>query len=512
MYARSREIFHTIRLQLARLSLAPLVVVILTLTAWLLGGEDWLLVAAVVLPLSLIFGYKTSQPPAFQSSGEDALTGLLTKNGLMEGISRNLVSLRATGSTTAVVAIEINNLSRMRSKFGDAAAEQALRVTSDRIGAALRQSDLIARVGDARFVVCLDPIRKLDLEDCLQLANRLQMAVEEPITLKAASLHLCSSVGFCQETRAPGPEAKPLFDAAILALEEALRNEASAIRTYSGDMRQRAARRDRTEAEALSALDQEQIIAWFQPQVSTDTGKITGFEALARWQHPTRGKLAPRDFLPAMERAGQLGRLSERMLELSLEALVNWQKSGIRVETVGVNFSKEDFSDPTLINRIKGALDRHDVKPERLSIEVLENVVAGAPNDIVVRNINGLAKLGCNIDLDDFGTGHASISSIRRLSVHRLKIDRSFVIRADRDPQQRRLVAAIVTMAEQLGLEVLAEGVETAGEHTILSQLGCTHVQGFGVAQPMSFEETIQWMTTYNRKLIPPLDFKRRAS
>ncbi len=136
-------------------------------------------------------------------------------------------------------------------------------------------------------------------------------------------------------------------------------------------------------------------------------------------------------------------------------------------------------------------------------IEVLETVVAGTEDDVVTRNINGLSRLGCLIDLDDFGTGSASIASIRRFAISRLKIDRSFVTRLDQDAEQRRVVAAIVTMAEQLDLDTVAEGVETVGEHTTLAQLGCGHVQGFGIARPMPYDQTLDWIRAHRSKLAP---------
>jgi len=141
------------------------------------------------------------------------------------------------------------------------------------------------------------------------------------------------------------------------------------------------------------------------------------------------------------------------------------------------------------------------MSPSRLAVEVLETVVAAAPDDIISRNINGLAKLGCTIDLDDFGTGHASLSSIRRFAVSRIKIDRSFVMKLDRDPAQQRMINAILSMAERLDLDTVAEGVETLGEHAMLAQLGCGHVQGFGIARPMPFVQTLDWVRDHNAKL-----------
>ena len=173
----------------------------------------------------------------------------------------------------------------------------------------------------------------------------------------------------------------------------------------------------------------------------------------------------------------------------------------MKVPQVGVNFSGSELNNPRLIEKISWELDRFNLSPARLAVEVLETVIAGAPDDQVTLNINGLVDLGCHVDLDDFGTGHASISSIRRFKIDRLKIDRSFVMKADRDPEQQRMVSAILTMAERLNLETLAEGVETVGEHALLAQLGCDHVQGFGIGKPMPFNETLDWIYAHEAKL-----------
>ena len=198
-----------------------------------------------------------------------------------------------------------------------------------------------------------------------------------------------------------------------------------AIRAYSPEISQRRANRSALRDELETALDEGQIRPYFQPQISTDTGAITGFEALARWHHPTRGLISPGEFLPLIEDAGLGERLGEVILYGALAALTRWDKGGLGVPNVSVNFSAGELRDPRLADRLKWELDRFDLEPARLTVEVLETVVAETAHDVIVSNIAALARLGCGIDLDDFGTGHASITSIRRFAIRRLKIDRS---------------------------------------------------------------------------------------
>ena len=200
-----------------------------------------------------------------------------------------------------------------------------------------------------------------------------------------------------------------------------------------------------------------------------------------------------------MEQAGLMGRLGEVMVQDGLNALRLWDAAGLDVPHVAINFSQAELADPRLVDRLAWELDRFDLRPDRLAIEVLETVVAKRVEDVVVRNLSGLSGLGCRLDLDDFGTGHAAITSIRQFSIQRIKIDRSFVTRIDNDAEQQKMVSAILTMADRLGIETLAEGVETEAERDMLHRLGCDHGQGFGIGRPMPRLETEAWI-----RAIPP--------
>ena len=189
------------------------------------------------------------------------------------------------------------------------------------------------------------------------------------------------------------------------------------------------------------------------------------------------------------------------MMRSSFAALKAWDNAGFSVPRIGVNFSGPELSNPKLIEKIKWELDHFDLTPDRLAIEILETVVSNADDDIITRNIRRLEQLGCGIDLDDFGTGHASIGAIHQFGVSRIKIDRSFVARADRCSNQKQVINAILAMAEHFGVETLAEGVETVGEHATLAQLGCDHVQGFGIARAMPFEQTLLWIPQNSAKI-----------
>lgn len=491
----------------------PVLVPIITLGAWLAFGEFGLLVCAFLLPLPLLLSSSWLSATRPRDRSEiDGLTGLLTPAGFEKSIQHKMLHLDDDGQATACFSLKIDHFARLRETHGDQAAEEVLRYVADRLRGVLRSDDLVARAGDAAFSVALDPIAYFDMESGVSMATRFQTAIEEAIPLQMASLYITCSIGFCLSSRLNRPSATALIQAAEMAMNEAQLNGESSVRAYSTDMGRKVISRRKTQSEAARTLQRDQIRAWFQPQVSTDTGQVTGFESLARWEHPERGILAPVQFLDVLQQTGQMSQLADLMLRQSLDAVRAWDEAGFQVPTVGVNFAGEELRSPTLVERIQWELDRTELEASRLGVEVLESVVAGTPDDMVVRNVEAINALGCAIDLDDFGTGHASISSIRRLPVKRIKIDRSFVTNIDRDQDQQRMIAAIVTMAERLGLETLAEGVENPAEHAMLAQLGCSHVQGFGIARPMPFEDTLTWMKEHQEKLGPAIQIGQKPN
>ncbi len=480
----------------------------LTLAAFWLGGERALVLLALGAPLVFAFAgafrYRSDMLPG-------GLSGIALRPQVIGALDAALREAGTTGRTTACLVVQIDEPDLLLDRHGRAAQTEVLTSCCERLCAVLRDGDTVARLEGGGFAVALRAVARLDLETMVQLSARLQAALAPPVAVDAARLYVTVSVGFCLAARAPEATGRAMLDAAQVAADGALRNGPGAVRAYQPDMARKRADRDAYRRELESALDQGQIRPHFQPQLSTDTGAVTGFEALARWQHPDRGLVPPAEFLPAIEDAGLSERLGEVILYQSLLALCRWDKAGFRVPRVGVNFSAAELRNPKLPEKVAWELDRLDLKPDRLAVEILETVVAQTDNDVITRNIARLVDLGCGIDLDDFGTGHASITNIRRFKVRRLKIDRSFVTRLDQDREQQKVVAAVLSLAERLGLETLAEGVETPGEHAMLAQLGCGHVQGFGIGRPMPFEATDAWLTAHQSRNASPVLLGHRA-
>jgi diguanylate cyclase (GGDEF)-like protein len=477
-----------------------------------LGGERMLLASAIGLPMI----YAVSGALGRGARGGEA--GWLLSQGdlphrlqFLAHVDRTIDQVADSGRSTACLVVQFDDCDRLLDRYGRSVQAEVLSRSTDRICSALRQGDVIARLEGGGLAIALAPGRRMGLETLVQIAARLQAQVALPLSVEAAQLYVTCSVGFCALAESPEAGGAALLDAAQIAADEARRNGPGAIRAFAADMARTRADRQARRAELEAALDEGQFRPFFQPQICTDTGALSGVEALARWVHPERGVLPPSEFLTALAEAGLADRLGETMLAQSLAALAKWDRAGLRVPQVGVNVSDAELRDPSFADRVKWELDRLDLAPGRLAVEILETVAARAENDVVVTNIASLSRLGCGIDLDDFGTGHASILNIRRFAVRRLKIDRSFVHAVDKDPEQQRIISAVQSLADRLGIDTLAEGVETPGEQSILAQLGCRHLQGYGIARPMNFDACQDWIRLHQTRVPTPPRIGRKT-
>jgi len=482
---------------------AALVLPLISLLAFRFGGETGLVLVAVLLPIALGVGY-ILRPPAARASELEQMTG--TRAEFLEQLEpfwTNPGELELSASKSACFVMEVDDFAKLKERFGHMQADLITERIGSRLRALLRPDDLLLKTGDGRYCFALAPGAHVDLEVCINIAGRIQTAVEKVVRTEQLSIHTTAAIGFCQRSHAPGSDVESWLEAAEVALSDAQSQGLGGLRGFTRDLAQKSQVHARLRKTAAAALDAGEISAWFQPQISTDTGDISGFEALARWHHPDLGVLGPNQFLPALFEANLMGKLSEVMLRQSIDALGQWDAAGLSIPIVGVNFAEDDLRDPGMADRVIWMLEQAGLPPGRLAIEVLESVVTDGQDDSVVQNISRLADVGCQVDMDDFGTGNASISAIRRLHVTRIKIDRSLVKGVDRDAEQQRVIAAVLTMTDKLGIETLGEGVETPGEHTMLAQLGCRHVQGYGIGLPMPVTDTLTWIKTHRDMLAP---------
>ena len=497
--ARVAHLFHRTSRWLSRGHRATAMVPLVLIAVNAAFGPAAFLTIAGIVPAAIVVLHVIERRGG--DGVRDIVTGLPRVEVAHHWLCANLKG-RGSAAGMAVMAVSLDEMPKVEEQVSKAMRETMLRDVAGRIGRLIRTDDLLTRGNRSDFLICLNAVSEPESENILQLAQRLQGIMSAPFASGSVTVYCSLSVGVAQVRYLSTSMPENIVAAADAALKQAQSSGPGCYRLHQpiGAVPATTSDDDLTQ-EFGAALENGQIVGWYQPQISTDTGAITGFEALARWEHPSRGLIAPGSFIDIARRNGLSQRLTEVILTHALSALRAWDKSGLDIPSVAVNFGSEDLRNPGIVDFLRWELDRHDVAPGRLSVEVLEDVIAERHDDIIARNLRALADLGCRIELDDFGTGYTSILNIRRFSVSRIKIDRKLIARIDMDGDQRDLVAALLAMAERLNIETLGEGVETRAEYAMLCQMGCDHVQGFALARPMPLGDSFTWILAHRAEI-----------
>ncbi|MEM8755072.1 MAG: bifunctional diguanylate cyclase/phosphodiesterase [Pseudomonadota bacterium] len=423
----------------------------------------------------------------------DDLTGLPNRAYLMEFLDYTLNNASRRDGRVGVCMIDLKGLRRLNEARGCLVGDQALRRCATLVRTETRRGDFVARIGADEFMIVSSDAA--EVTELAVIAARICRALRRPFDVDGAQVEFGCAAGVALTERGDVCPDRLVNDAAI-ALRAAKDREKECV-VFEAALREDFDASLRLRDELKAALGRGEIRPWFQPQVDARDGRVLGLEALARWEHPGRGPLGPGAFFDIAEEFGLLDRVDEAVLDASLDALIAWRADGLDVPQVGVNLSARRLNDPYLAERVKWALEARDLEPSDLCIEVLESVLIDRPDCEVARNLDSLSRIGVSVDLDDFGTGHAAIATLKRIKVDRIKIDRSFVTNVDVDPDQRKVAQTLIDLARSLGIKALAEGVETAGEQAQLAAMGCDALQGFGLARPMPAGEIGPWLRSY---------------
>lgn len=458
------------------------------------GGEYVMMLVAILFPSLLVAGGMLTKPKPKPNLIKDLATGLPLQHKLLDRLDQGFIS--DSEFEKICLIIELDEVSVLQTELGQEGMDRLLATIAERMRSALRETDLVCALATGRYGISVDKQPRLRLEGVLQLAARLQSSIGEPISIDQKRVLVSCCIGFSLPQRSPDTTGEALLAAAESALISAINAGPGSIRAYSIDMPRPAARVEHKNEDLENALNNGEIQPWFQPQICANTGKLTGCEALARWQHPTLGLIAPGAFLAEISKVGLLDRLREVVLHTSLSTIVKWDHQGIPIPIVAINLSIDELNNPALHEIIKWELDRFDVSAERLALEISERFLSTSLSDVARHNIKALKTLGCTIDLGDYGQGNASIAAIKQLGVDRIKLDRSLITHADSDIEQQTVIAAALAVAHQLGVSAVAEGIETAAEQKALTKLGCDQLQGYFIAKPMAANNLSAWART----------------
>src|SRR5215210_5749213 len=417
----------------------------------------------------------------------DGLTGLPNRTLFHERVARAIKGRRSE-RMVAVLLIDLDRFKEVNDTLGHDHGDELLEVVAERLGGALRHGDTLARLGGDEFAVVLTDLPHRGA--AAELAGRLQDALRRPFGLRGIAVELDASIGvaFCPEH---GDDVTTLIQRADVAMYDAKRSQAR-VETYATERDPYSPARLSLLGELRRAIQNDELVLHYQPKVSLEGGEVTGVEALVRWRHPEHGLLQPDQFVPLAERTGTIAHLTRWVLDAALGQCAEWraQHPGL---TVAVNLAAANVLDVGLPAMVEELLDAHDLPGNALECEVSEHTVMSDPQR-VAEVLAGLRALGVRLSLDDFGTGQASLAYLKRLPLDEVKIDRSFVTTMADDDGDAVIVRSTIDLARNLGLGVVAEGVETEDVLNALVGLRCGSAQGFYLSRPLPSQQLGEWL------------------
>ncbi|WP_343666984.1 EAL domain-containing protein [Paraburkholderia tropica] len=411
----------------------------------------------------------------------DSLTLLPNRNLLRDRLQQALVSAQRHERGVAVVFIDLDGFKNVNDSLGHSVGDRLLGVVAERLTRCTRTSDTVARHGGDEFVIVLTDT--IDEKSLINWMERARSMISEPVLIDGTELYVGCSLGasvFPQD----GNDAEALLKKADVAMYRAKELGRNTFQFYQPEMNAAAGARMDLERRLRRALRDGEFLLHYQPQVDIGSGRIVGMEALVRWLDPEAGLISPAKFIPIAEESGLIGPLSDWVLREACRQNRAWQDAGLPNVRVSVNLSAKTFHQRDIAELVKGVLDETGLEPRWLELELTESTLMRNAEE-AVSMLNALHEQGVGIAIDDFGTGYSSLSYLKRLPVDRLKIDRSFVSDIGTSGDDETITAAIIALAHELRLQVIAEGVETSQQFAFLRERACDELQGFFFAPPL---------------------------
>jgi diguanylate cyclase (GGDEF)-like protein/PAS domain S-box-containing protein len=417
-------------------------------------------------------------------ANHDALTKLPNRAMFGEVLGIAIQSARRYKRSFAVLFIDLDRFKNINDTLGHDAGDKLLQEMATRLTQTMRTSDVLARLGGDEFVVLVQEVN--EAKQVASVARKVLSALAHPMSIQGQECRVTASIGICMYPTEAQDELA-LMKNADIAMYRAKEDGKNTYKFYTEEMNVHSFERLALETSLRRGLERNEFLLHYQAKLDLRTGRITGVEALVRWQHPDMGTVPPAQFIPLAEETGLIVPIGKWVLHTACAQNVAWQRQGLPAVCVAVNLSARQFADEDLIEDIAAALKSTGLKPELLEVELTESMVI-QNTERAGRVLNEIKKMGVRLAIDDFGVGYSSLTHLKRFPIDTLKVDRSFIRDLPKDPEDKAITEAIIAMGKSLNLTVVAEGVETQEQQSFLRGLDCDEMQGFYFSKPIAGE------------------------
>jgi len=479
---------------LVLIAAAPLVAVVMD------ADSAWL-VLLFAFPLAAIYMNAALSVQREHQAHHDELTGLSNRKLLIRQTNEALADAARSGARAGFLLLDLDRFKEVNDTLGHAVGDRLLRIVAHRLTHSVRPGDLVARLGGDEFAVLLPSVREVSA--AREVASRLRDALSEPIRMEGMSFEIEASVGI-----ALYPDDATGFELLMQHADVAMylaKERRSGVERYVADSDRNSPARLALLGDLRRGMDRDELELHYQPKVVLATGHTAGMEALVRWQHPVRGLMTPEDFIPLVEQSYLMRDLTFQVVDRAMAQASEWRHDGLPVQ-VSLNVAARDLLDASLAETIGRGLERYELPPDALLLEINERVLTSEPA-YAAAAVEALAALGVALSLDDFGTGYSSLVRLKRLPVSEVKIDASFIGRLLTSADDEVIVQSIVDLVRALDIDSVAEGVESAEVAAALRVMGCKAAQGWHFSKPLNAASATAWLAEHSVAGVQPTPF-----